>query len=217
VANSGPPNTVINAAPADSQSTDASFSFTSSEPATFQCKLDAAAFAPCGAVAPGTSGTVTYTGLAQGAHAFEVRATDTDTPTQKVDPTPAEHDWTIAAPPASNGGDTRGVVAQSPAITPGKRPLKRGRGTGATISCPTGPCSVTQKKAKVKIGGVSYRARAIVASSLSAGSTTVVKVALSKAGRTALAATGSGRLTLKLTVSSAGGSVTKKIKLKVKP
>jgi hypothetical protein len=217
IADSGPPQTSITKAPAPSTTaTDADFEYGSSEPAsTFACSLDGAAFAACGG--PGTTGAVSFTGLSVGDHTFAVRATDADGLT---DGSPATHDWTVteapATPPPAAGG-TLGAVAQSPVITPAKGALKRGRGTGATISCPTGPCNVTQKKAKVKIGGVSYRAVAKVATSLAAGSTTQVKVVLSKAGRAALAATGSGRLTLKLTVSSAGGAVTKKIKLKVKP
>jgi large repetitive protein len=50
-------------------STSASFAFTSTEALPLECKLDAAAFAPC--ASPNA-----YTALAAGAHAFLVRATD---------------------------------------------------------------------------------------------------------------------------------------------
>jgi hypothetical protein len=65
-----PPTTTITAKPANpTNSTSASFSFTASEPATFQCQLDGSAFATC-------SSPVAYSGLAAGSHTFAVRATD---------------------------------------------------------------------------------------------------------------------------------------------
>jgi parallel beta-helix repeat protein len=84
-----PPETTINSAPeASTTSTSATFGFTSNEPgSTFQCKLDAAQFAPC-------TSPVTYTGLTLGEHAFEVRATDA---AGNTDPTPARHVWTVTA------------------------------------------------------------------------------------------------------------------------
>ncbi len=81
LADTTPPETTIDTKPPDpSSSSTASFTYQSNEPgSTFQCKLDGAAFASC---AP--SG-VTYTGLANGSHTFQVRATD---PSNNVDPTP---------------------------------------------------------------------------------------------------------------------------------
>jgi large repetitive protein len=82
----GAPDTVITAAPSDpSSDVVARFSFTASEPATFECRLDGAAFAAC------TSPVETST-LSAGVHTFEVRATDL---AGNVDPTPALHRWTI--------------------------------------------------------------------------------------------------------------------------
>jgi hypothetical protein len=71
VADTTAPNTTITSAPANpTTSTSASFSFTSSESvSTFQCKLDAAAYAAC-------TSAKSYTGSSMGSHTFSVRATD---------------------------------------------------------------------------------------------------------------------------------------------
>ena len=53
-----------------SNSATASFVFTSSRPASFECKLDGGPYGAC-------SSPQTYTGLAEGAHTFVVRATGT--------------------------------------------------------------------------------------------------------------------------------------------
>ncbi|NNF54083.1 MAG: Ig-like domain-containing protein, partial [Acidimicrobiales bacterium] len=82
-----PPETVISSGPDTStNSTTAQFAFQSFEPGvTFECLLDGGSWAPC------ASG-IEYTGLAVGAHHFEVRATDA---ANNTDPTPAAYDWTI--------------------------------------------------------------------------------------------------------------------------
>src|SRR5207253_2889644 len=67
-------------------STSASFTFTSSETgSTFQCSLDGATFASC-------TSPKTYSGLAQGSHTFQVKATDAS---GNVDPTPDSYTWTV--------------------------------------------------------------------------------------------------------------------------
>ncbi len=82
------PETRIDLGPiATSPSPDASVTFSANEiGATFECALDGAAFAAC--VSPAM-----YSGLANGPHNFQVRATDA---AGNVDETPASHSWTVA-------------------------------------------------------------------------------------------------------------------------
>ncbi len=81
------PETSITAGPSGSiASADASFSFTGSEPGvTFQCQLDAGPFADCASPQP-------YTGLAEGAHTFQVQARDA---AGNTEPAPASAAWTV--------------------------------------------------------------------------------------------------------------------------
>jgi hypothetical protein len=81
------PNTTITAAPANpTTSTSASFSFTSTESgSTFQCKLDAAAYAAC-------TSAKGYTGSSIGSHTFSVRATDA---AGNMDASAATNTWMI--------------------------------------------------------------------------------------------------------------------------
>ena len=93
LADTTPPDTTIDNRPPDpSSSSTASFTYHSSEPgSSFECKLDAAAFASCPAAG------IDYTGLANGSHTFLVRAID---PSDNADPSPAGYtfDVVFAAP-----------------------------------------------------------------------------------------------------------------------
>ena len=72
--------------PTKSKSKTATFEFTANQPgASFECKLDAGAFAPC-------NSPKTYSGLKKGSHSFEVRAADAS---GNVDSTPAVQAWRI--------------------------------------------------------------------------------------------------------------------------
>ena len=106
------PNTTISASPTNpSSSTGATFAFTSTEtPASFSCKLDGAAFAVC-------TSAKSYTGLAQGSHTFQVKASDT---AGNTDATPASLTWTVDS------------IAPDTSISAG--PTNPSNSTGATFS-----------------------------------------------------------------------------------
>jgi subtilisin-like proprotein convertase family protein len=80
------PQTTIDSGPSGTIDTaSAAFTFSASEQAAFECKLDGGWFASC------TSPAI-YGGLADGAHTFAVRATD---PAGNVDATPATRSFTV--------------------------------------------------------------------------------------------------------------------------
>lgn len=83
-----PPETAILTKPPDpSTSPIASFTYSSNEPgSSFQCKLDGGSFGNCAAAG------VSYSGLAGGAHTFQVRAIDASS---NVDPTPAGYSFNV--------------------------------------------------------------------------------------------------------------------------
>jgi hypothetical protein len=88
-ADTTPPETFIDSGPSGSVTeTSASFTFSASEPSTFQCRLDGAAFTTC-------TSPMDYTNLAAGSHTFQVAATDGSS---NVDASPAERIWTVLDP-----------------------------------------------------------------------------------------------------------------------
>jgi Bacterial Ig-like domain len=106
------PNTVLTTGPLGATSSaSASFTFTADDPsATFECRLDGGAWSPC-------SSPRSYTGLAEGPHTFDVRATDA---AGNTDPTPATRAWTVdttppAAPAITSPAD--GATTASTALT----------------------------------------------------------------------------------------------------
>jgi hypothetical protein len=87
-----PPDTTITTSPLNpSNSSNATFSFTGTDTTdgsgvtSFECDLDGGGFSSCAT-------PKTYTGLSNGSHTFQVRATDA---AGNVDPSPASYTWTI--------------------------------------------------------------------------------------------------------------------------
>jgi Tol biopolymer transport system component len=117
-----PPDTTITGGPAAGSTTadnTPTFDFTSDEQgSTFECSVDGAPFTSC--TSPHNTGP-----LADGAHLFEVRATD---PSGNTDATPASRRFTIA----SNGGGGGGGGG-------GGNPLPTPTPTASTTPSPTTP------------------------------------------------------------------------------
>jgi Ca2+-binding RTX toxin-like protein len=84
VKTTGPQTTIATAPGKAISATTASFAFSANKTATFECKLDAGAFAAC-------SSSKSYTGLSEGSHSFEVRAIASAI----ADPTPARKDFVV--------------------------------------------------------------------------------------------------------------------------
>ncbi|HWI96588.1 MAG TPA: hypothetical protein VNS60_11030 [Solirubrobacterales bacterium] len=84
-----PPQTTIESGPPDpSESPSASFTYASNEPgSSFECSLDGAPFASC------PPGGISYGGLGNGPHTFQVRATD---PSNNTDQSPAGYSFEVA-------------------------------------------------------------------------------------------------------------------------
>jgi len=89
-----PPETTIDSGPSGTvTSSSASFAFSSSElGSSFGCALDGGAFVAC-------TSPWSYTGLADGSHTFQVRATDA---AGNTDPMPASRTWTVATGPVTS-------------------------------------------------------------------------------------------------------------------
>lgn len=90
------PNTEIESGPATGsiqRDSEAAFSFFGDQPgSTFECRLDGATWSTCGATSEGNFiSTVGYTGLGEGEHTFEVRATNEI----GTDLTPASRSWSV--------------------------------------------------------------------------------------------------------------------------
>jgi large repetitive protein len=101
-----PETTMTDGPPSSTSSRTVSFSFASSEPgSTFECRLDAGAWAAC-------SSPEAYFDLSTGSHTFEVRAGDA---LGHVDPSPAAHTWTIVdgGPADTTPPDTAIVLGTS--------------------------------------------------------------------------------------------------------
>jgi hypothetical protein len=111
-----PPETTITSAPSGlTASTDATFTFTTDESgSTFECALDGDGFSSC-------TSPATFNGLGDGAHTFDVRATDA---ASNTDTTPGSAAWTVDATRpnvslADPGSPVRGTVTLNPSADDG--------------------------------------------------------------------------------------------------
>ncbi|MGH2675219.1 MAG: M4 family metallopeptidase, partial [Actinomycetota bacterium] len=126
VTDTDPPDTTITSGP--SGSTDDStptFEFTSDEPGTFACRVDASTFAPC--TSPHTTPA-----LSDGAHTFEVRATDFS---GNADPTPDTQAFTVTSPPPPPSSPEAKQVALK------AKPKKVEEGKRTTLTAKVSPCA----------------------------------------------------------------------------
>ncbi|QJR16572.1 putative Ig domain-containing protein [Usitatibacter palustris] len=161
VTDTTPPDTTITLAPSAFSNTAApSFTFTGTDPesgvASFQCKLDAGAFAAC-------TSPQAYSGLAAGSHTFQVRAIDNAT---NADASPASHTWTIdlTAPETT-------ITATPPTLTNGTGASFTFSGTDAgsgvaSFECnldadPFAACTSPKTYVGLAAGSRTFRVRAI--------------------------------------------------------
>ena len=156
-----PPETTIDAGPADGSSTnnnDPSFAFSSSEPgSSFECKLDAGGFALC-------TTPKGYTDLADGEHTFSVRAID---PANNTDPSPATRSFTVDTTPPETTIDA-GPTGTTNDPTPSFEFHSSESGSSFECSLDTGtpafgPCSgpgATHTPAALADGPYTFRVRA---------------------------------------------------------
>ena len=125
------PDTIIVGGPADGSSStahDAAFAFTSESGATFECRLDAGTWAAC-------ASPQTYAALADGRHAFAVRARDA---LGNTDATPAERAWTIGPAGGGGGGGDAPVTLKASVGSRSLTTVLR-RGLSVEFAC-TRPC-----------------------------------------------------------------------------
>jgi hypothetical protein len=102
-----PPETAIDSKPPDpSGSPVASFTYSSNEPgSSFQCKLDGGNFSSCPVAG------ISYTGLAEGAHVFQVRATDSS---GNADPSPAGYSFSVVLDASATAGGLTSAALPTP-------------------------------------------------------------------------------------------------------
>jgi peptidoglycan/xylan/chitin deacetylase (PgdA/CDA1 family) len=149
-----PPDTAILSGPSGTvTSSAASFQFSSDRAgATFECKLDAGAWALC-------TSPKSYSGLANGSHTFSVRAKDS---AGNVDATPATRSWTVevSAPDTAIASGPSGSVRSTSAsftFTATK--------AGSTFECKLdagawGACSSPKSYSRLTNGSHTFSVRA---------------------------------------------------------
>ncbi|MCW3015607.1 MAG: OmpA protein [Solirubrobacterales bacterium] len=131
----GAPDTQITTGPSGTVTTSsASFEFTSSRAgSTFECTLDAGAYAPC-------TTPKSYANLANGPHTFSVRAADPSS--GNVDTTPAQRTWTVAV-----------KAATVPSAPPPPGGVQPGSAGGSTPVAGSPPAVAVAGKPKIAVAG----------------------------------------------------------------
>jgi hypothetical protein len=161
VVDTAAPNTTIGTGPLGStKNTSATFSFSADDPAArFECSLDGVPFASC-------TSAKTYTGLGEGSHTFDVRATDA---AGNTDPTPAVRSWTVdltapAAPvitsPADGSTNGTGAVTVSGTAEPGSIVTVFEGATAKGTTTATGAGAWSRSLTAVSDGSHTYTAKA---------------------------------------------------------
>lgn len=168
----GNPDTKITSGPpAYSTSTSASFGFSSSSPkVTFQCSLDGAIWGTC-------TSPKSYTGLAAGAHTFQVRARSS---AGLLDQSPAVRKWTVdlAAPRITGvapAGVATGIGRRTSVEVTFSESIKTSTLTTSTYKL-VKEGSTTALSAVLRYDAVSRKATLTPSSALAASSTYVARV-----------------------------------------
>lgn len=194
------PQTQITSGPAGSVlARDAAFEFDSTASgATFECALDGGAFEPC-------TSPKSYSGLGTGDHTFSVRSKDAN---GVVDPTPATRTFTVAdaSPPTAK---------EPPKIQVASGKLKLAKTIQvATITCGTGPCTLSAATAAVKAGKRKVTLTP-TAGSLASGASGAVTLSLKGKVYRAIKKKGKGKISVALEATSPVGSAKATTKLKL--
>jgi hypothetical protein len=172
-----PPQTTLLSSPPDpSQSSTASFTYASNEPgSSFACSIDAGAFVIC----PATG--ISYGGLGNGPHSFQVRAID---PSGNVDPSPAGYSFQVVAsptlptpallsPPLPPREPQTSISAKPGSRTQDRTPTFRFRAgaAGATFQCKLDggsfkPCRSPLTTKVLSYGAHTLQVRAVIAGAI---------------------------------------------------
>ena len=126
-ADTTPPQTTIDSGPSGTVTTGSgTFTFSSTESgSTFECRMDAGTWSAC-------TSPHAVSGLADGSHTFEVRATDV---AGNTDPTPATRTWTVV-PPDTVAPDTTIDSGPSGTVTTGSATFTFSSSEpGSTFAC----------------------------------------------------------------------------------
>jgi len=197
-----PPDTTIVSAPANpTSSTSAQFTFGSNDGgATFECRLDGAAYEPCPA-------TMTFGGLALGTHTVSARAIDGS---ENEDPSPASYSWLIApdAPPTPAASFVLAPVEERLAdALAGRYNVVAACATACRVSAKLGVSGRTARRLDL-----SRKAFVVGSATKRRGSsgTAKVSVRLGRRARAALRGRALTTATLTVTVTEAGSKLTLK-------